>query len=213
MNPATLHFQVERPLTSGGDGVPWGEADIDVQHDRRGWPGLRRSTLNARLGESCLEFLPVRPDLAAAAVRLFGRPGGHDDDRVLSVRDARLPAQVRRVLLAAMTGVDATSRIAAAEALDAFTLLVTTTAVDEHGAPLRGSRRDVRAVRPGVLFVAELRWVRDPEPDELTCLARAVLGLHQIGLGGTRGRGLVTATLDGDPARTRELAGLDERWL
>jgi len=206
--PETLHLRVERPMTSGGNHLSWGGVDIDVHHDD-GLPGLRRSTLNARLGEVCLEFLPARPDLTGAAARLFGRAGAHDDTRVLSVRDARLPAQVRRALRSAVDG----DRITKSDALDAFTTVVTTTAIDATGAPRHGSRREVRAVRPGVTFVAELRWlVAQPTATDLTCLARAVLGLHQIGLGGSRGRGLVTATLDGDQETTRTLAQLDRKW-
>ncbi|MGQ0776302.1 MAG: hypothetical protein ACT4NY_18060 [Pseudonocardiales bacterium] len=205
--PEALHLRVERPMTSAGGHTPWGGVDIDVHHDDDGLPGLRRSTLSARLGEVCLEFLPAFPDLAAAAARLFGRTGTHEDTRVLSVRDARLPVRVRRVLRSAVDD----GRLTKYEALDAFTAVVTTTAIDATGAPRHGSRRDVRAVRPGMTFVAELRWLAEPTSTDLTCLARAVLGLHQIGLGGTRGRGLVTATLDGDPTATHALARLDPR--
>ncbi|MGH3937526.1 MAG: hypothetical protein ACRDTG_02660 [Pseudonocardiaceae bacterium] len=205
--PEALHLLVERPMTSAGGHTPWGGVDIDVHHDDDGLPGLRRSTLNARLGEVCLEFLPAYPELAGAATRLFGRTGAHEDIRVLSVRDARLPTRVDRVVRSAVVG----SRLTKYEALDAFTTVVTTTAIDATGAPRHGSRRDVRAVRPGLTFVAELRWLAEPTATDLTCLARAVLGLHQIGLGGTRGRGLVTATLDGDPTATRALARLDQR--
>jgi CRISPR/Cas system CSM-associated protein Csm3 (group 7 of RAMP superfamily) len=205
--PEALHLRVERPMTSAGGHLPWGGVDIDVHHDDDGLPGLRRSTLNARLGEVCLEFLPAYPDLADAAARLFGRADVHEDIRVLSVRDAWLPARVARILRSAVTD----RRITRYEALDAVTAVITTTAIDATGAPRDGSRRDIRAVRPGVTFVAELRWLAEPTDTDLTCLARAVLGLHQIGLGGSRGRGLVTATLDGDATATHALARLDPR--
>lgn len=205
--PSTLHLRVERPLTSGGHGVPWGGVDIDVHHDHDGLPAIRRSTLNARLRESCLEFLPLRPDLAPAALRLFGCPGQHKDGRILSVRDALLPSEVSHAVRDAVPG-----RITQHEALDGFTTVITTTAMTNRGGPARGSRRDVRAVRPAITFIAVLRWRPDPVETDVECLARAVLGLQQIGLGSSRGRGVVTASLDGDRAQTRTLAKITEGW-
>lgn len=203
--PRTLHLRVERPLTSPGDHLPWGGVDIDVHRDTDGLPEVRRSSLNARLGEVCLEFLPARMDLLDAAARLFGRAGTHDDTRVLSVRDARLPAEVRRAFHAKVIG----REINPQEALEAFTAVTTTTAIDATGAPKQGSMRSVRAVRPNVVFVAQLHWLSPPTPEDLTCLAWAVLGLRQVGLGASRGRGLVTAALDGSRDHTLALAGLD----
>lgn len=203
--PSTLHLRVERPLTSGGHGVPWGGVDIDVHHDHDGLPAIRRSTLNARLRESCLEFLLVRPDLAPAALRLFGSPGQHEDGRILSVRDAVLPPSVSLVVRDAVP-----DKISKYEALNGFTTVITTTAMTSRGGPARGSRRDIRAVRPDITFIAVLRWPSEPVGIDLECLARAVLGLQQIGLGSSRGRGVVTASLDGNRAQTCTLAKLTE---
>jgi hypothetical protein len=197
--PKAIQVSVVSPMTSGGQGVP-ADVDIDVCHDAEGFPRLRQSTVQARLRDSALEVAYTRPDLLPAARRLFGVARAHDNDRILSAGPAELPVEVRKRM------VDA--GLTPAEVLAAFTIELTTTAVGRDRAPKRGSRRDIRAVRTGVTLLSELTWLRPPQECDLLMLARVVLGVQQIGLGGGRGRGTVSCWLDGSRAGTCTLAGI-----
>ena len=211
MRLAYLHITVVHPMTSATDGIPAADEDVDVSHDRYGCPVIPRNRLAARLRDGCLEAVRCQPTLLDAARRLFGAPGAHDDAAILAVGDATLPDPVRKAIryaLSAWSSPGDPPALTTTDVLDGFTTIIRSTAVDATGGPRPTSLRRVRAVLPDVPFVSQLTWHGEPTTTDLACLARAVLGVQQIGLGGTRGRGTVVCAL----ASVDQTTGDDLAW-
>lgn len=147
--------------------------------------------------------------MSTVATDLFGSSAtAASSRRMLQVGAAVWPQRARATVARAMRDrPSAEARALLRERVtDALTVRTAQTAIGSDGAPLTGSLRFFRGIRPGVELAAELRWTRPPSHEHVRFLARCVLALDQIGAHRSDGMGRVSCSLDGDFARTRALA-------
>lgn len=182
-----------------GDGTI-GLVDSEVEHDEYGMPFLRGRTLKGLLVEECANILfaletknlPVAGKLSQAGKFLFGQAGSAlEDEGLMHVGPALLPKELREAVK-----IDIKSRrLTPAAVLDSLTAIRSQTAVNENGAPDEGSLRSIRTILRKTVFIAELSFARQPEPDALGLLAGCGLGLRQGGTGRNRGLGRMEARI------------------
>lgn len=202
-----LHIRLLSDATFGcGEGVA-GLVDTEVEHDPYGFPYIRGRTLKGLLAETSedLRFTlaqqlsatddPRLEQLHEAKRRLFGGPGSTEEDEGnLHIGSARLSADFR---LAVITEIESGSpSITPAEVLESLTTIRRQTAIDEYGAPKKGSLRALRVVLRETEFSAGLSFAGDPPTDMARgLLAASVMCLHRGGTGRNRGRGRLKAWL------------------
>jgi hypothetical protein len=201
MTTAILQLELLSAATFGrGDGVA-GLVDREVEHDRYGFPFLRGRTLKGLLAESAedLVFAFKLQDVTKWAERktvLFGRPGSdlatHGN---LHVGDARLPKNLRQLMLAEMEKKTDTV-LTPDQVFEALTGIRRQTAMNPFGGPDYGTLRSMRIILRGVILEAVLSFEPPPTEDDWALLAGAVLGLRSAGTGRNRGRGRLRATLN-----------------
>lgn len=214
-----LQFRLLSDATFGrGEGLA-GVVDQEVDHDVNGLPYLRGRALKGLLNEECANLLFALNKAERwthAAQRLFGEAGSlASHSAQLHVGDARLPADLRAAVAAALA--DTTSPLRSADILESLTTIRHQTAVGEvSGAPDNATLRAMRVVVRGAVFEAPLIFQHDAEPADLQLLAACAMSLRRAGTGRNRGRGRLQATLHADdhgrpgedltPALYRQLA-------
>ena len=203
MDSCILRIDLETDATFGrGDGLA-GVVDQEVEHDEFGLPFLRGRTLKGLLVEECANLVYAlevrRPELAeryaAAANRLFGRPGGGlDDAGLLRMGQARLPADLRRAIRASVKA----KELSPMDVLESLTDIRRQTAMDETGKPDEHTLRGTRVILRDTPLLAHLSFATTPDPIVLGLLAACVSALRRAGTSRTRGRGRLRATLCND---------------
>lgn len=201
-----LHIRLRSDTTFGsGEGVA-GLVDTEVEHDRFGFPYIRGRTLKGLLAEACEDLCfnlawqlsntdPRLEQLDKVKRQLFGGPGSTEEDEgSLHIGAARLSEDFRRAVIAEIE--IKRPRITPAEVLESFTTIRRQTAIDEYGAPKRGSLRALRVVLRETEFSAKLSFAGNP-PINLArgLLAASAQCLHRGGTGRNRGRGRLKAWL------------------
>ncbi len=190
-----LRFTLASDATFGrGDGVA-GLVDEEIEHDEAtGLPFLRGRTLKGLLVEECANILfaldrqghPRLSELQRAARQLFGNPGSTlEDDGLLHVGHAQLPADLRRAVAADVQA----KRVTAAEMLEALTAIRRQTTINDNGAPERGSLRSMRVLVRELTLGADLMFEGELGQTERALLAACALALRRAGTGRNRGRG------------------------
>lgn len=200
MKEAVLRLELISAATFGrGDGVA-GLIDNEVEHDDDGFPFLRGRTLKGLLREAAEDLVFAlgrqgEDKWRGAKNALFGEEGsGLEKHGILHLGDAQLPKSLRRLILQARKKSDG-KQFHRDEVLEALTGIRRQTAMNEYGAPRTGSLRSLRVILRGTVFESVLSFEKEPEEDQLTLLAGAVLALRAAGTGRNRGRGRVRATL------------------
>ena len=197
-----LKFTTKSDSTFGrGDGLA-SLIDAEVQHDRFGLPFLGGRSLKGLLEEECASILFALKEqkkdqtfydaFYGAARHLFGIPGSHDSDRaILHISDARLPADFREAIAVGVKR----GELKTEQVLNALTAIRRQTAMNESGAPKKGSLRVMRVILRDTPFEAELSFTRSPSDMDLALLAACVKAFRRAGTGRNRGRGELTARL------------------
>ncbi|MFE1592878.1 hypothetical protein [Nocardia sp. NPDC058705] len=216
--PSMLEVLVRTPCVVGTDPVNTHGVDIDTVCDANGIPYIPKNRMSARLRDAALTVLAGPgggPTAVTSATALFGNAYSvGNTPRLLSVGAAKWPAaataQVDTTLAAlgrrfAQHGLAPVAMVRR-EITRGLTVEIGQTAIADNGAPLAGSLRFTRGIRPGVLLRAPLSWRENPSADDLRFLALSVLALRQIGHGASDHRGHVTCSLDGDFDATVALA-------
>lgn len=212
--PTFLHLHLHSPTVLGVTSHDPLDVDLEATVDEYGLPYIQRHRLSARLRDAALLASGAYPQIVPAALDLLGPAGSLASGRGLQIEHARLPRSVQaaaaHTVHAAQRSVEggAPPEPMASRIRDAYTEILTTTAIDADGAPKVGTLRQIRAVRAGTVLTAPLRFLegRSSTPEHLWALAVMCVAFDQIGGGATRGTGSVVCTLDGDQARTHELA-------
>lgn len=190
-----------------GDGVA-GLIDLEVEHDRYGFPYLRGRTLKGLLSEECDNLVMLLPNQSQEYwlnIRndLFGQPGSINDTMAkMHVGDACLPAGLRKAVAQQQQQDNFPTR---EDVLNSLTAIRKQTAIDsENGAPVEHSLRSMRVIvrdRPDSQpsYEAPLFFDRDNTSDRLAdmlaLLGVGTLALRRMGSGRNRGRGHVQCTL------------------
>lgn len=202
-----------RPCVVGVDDGDDLDVDLGTVVDDFGIPYIPKNRMSARLRDAALRVFGeagATPADLDAAVALFGASATTaEQDRVVRVGRAQWPRDAQATVVAAIRAHEDRYGGSGAMRENVTAVLTTTirrTALDDRKAPRRGSLREVRAVRPGVVFESELSWTRPPTGSELRFLARCVLAVEQIGYGESDHQGRVECALDGDRETTIRLA-------
>lgn len=205
MNRLWLKFILESEACfSRGDGTP-GMVDIEVNHDRYGFPFLGGRTLKGLLHAQATEILDTLRRAAVkdyekwakSANRLFGQPGSRQEkEGKLHLGDAQLPADLRQQVAATFK----TSGWHRYDILETLTTIRRQTAIDrESGAPQEETLRSTRAILRGLPFTAPLifkkKSLAEERQDELAFLAACVKAFRRAGSNKTRGYGKLKADL------------------
>ncbi len=189
-----------------GEGTA-GEVDVEVEHDRYGLPFLGGKTLRGLLRDAWITMQERFPELGDAARRVFGPHADTGELAILRVGDAQIESGARQWFHTAVER--ELHPLAPDQVLRSLTAIRTQTAEDrQSGAPERTTLRTTRVLLRDLHLHAPLCWLAPPTDLDRRCLALAALATRHAGLGRNRGRGFVRVTLQGDPARTRQIAGL-----
>lgn len=183
-----------------GDGVA-GWVDMDIQHDRHGFPYLAGRTLRGLLVEECANILyglehHPRIQISAwqeAAQRLFGAPGStYANQSLLRVSNACLPEDLRQAIAIQIDRRELTP----AQVLASLTSIRRQTSIDsETGAAADKTLRSMRVVLRRTPFEARLTFLQDPQGMDLPLLLACSRALRRAGDGRNRGRGELIAQL------------------
>lgn len=209
--PRWLTIKLISDTTFAAGGGKAGEVDIEVDHDDLGLPRIRGKRIRSLLRDTWLSMAHIFA-LDSAATRVFGPPGDVEERSILRFHTAELAADVREHVHYAVKRKD--HPVEPIEILRTLTTIRTQTAEErDSGAPDPGSLRSTRLARHGLLFHAPLDWLAEPAPDDLTCLALAVLGTRHAGLARNRGRGWIEILLHESEAGGTDSAIEDGRRL
>jgi hypothetical protein len=202
MSTYWLQFLTKTDATFGrGDGVA-SLIDAEVQHDRYGLPFLGGRSLKGLLEEECASILFALKHqnkdqkFYTAARHLFGSPGSTDSDKaLLHISDARLPADLRKAVVAQVDKQRGMNTLRPEQVLNSLTAIRRQTAISECGAPKKKSLRAMRVILRETPFEAELTFNQDPSGMDLPLLAACIKAFRRAGTGRNRGRGEITARL------------------
>ena len=195
-------FTLQSDATFAGAAGVAGLVDTEVEYDpETGLPFLRGRTLKGLLVEECANILfaleqqacPARQRFQDAARFLFGEAGGTQDGIAkMHVGDALLPEDLRNAVKADLKN---QSQLSPVDVLESLTAIRRQTAVNEDGAPERGSLRSARVVLRQTSFVARVDFEEATSPDALALLTVCVLAFRRAGTSRNRGRGRLAARL------------------
>ncbi len=189
-----------------GEGMA-GMVDVEVEHDKNGLPFIGGKVLHGLLRDTYLSMWTPFKSLESAAELVLGQEATLDPKKeaILEIKDAVLPKDVQDWARYAVHR--QTDPLRPEQILSSLTDIRRQTAQSRKtGAPEKTTLRASRVVIRGISFQAPLIWRRDPKPEEKKVLALCALGTRHGGLGRNRGRGFLQLTLDGDIAKTRQLA-------
>jgi hypothetical protein len=207
MPPQRLTFELLSDATFGRGAGTVGEVDVEVEHDISGLPFVSGKLLHGLVRDAWLSMAAPFPELADAGRELLGIAADPGDAALLRLGDALLPGDVRAWVRHAVEREHHPLR--PDQVLRTLTDIRRQAAQSRRsGAPEETTLRSARVVLRGLIFEAPLTWLREPSAAHLQVLALSVLGVRHGGLGRNRGRGHLRLALDGDPAATRQLAGL-----
>jgi hypothetical protein len=203
--PNHISIELISDATFGsGEGTP-GEVDVEVEHDNLGLPYLGGKALHGLLRDTWLSMAPFFTHLAPAAVQVLGPSADLTETSILGIGDAVLDGDTRAWVHFAVQRKRSTIR--SRDILHALTDIRYQTREDRAtGGPAKTTLRSSRVILRGLRLEAPLRWLLQPEPEQVRVLALAALGTRQAGLGRNRGRGHLALALDGDAGRTRLVA-------
>ena len=192
---------------SSGVGTP-AEVDTDTLTDAIGLPFIRGKILKGLLVEACADImfalseLQVHKEVSAkqyAALRdaakfLFGQPGSLASDKAkLSISSATIATELIDALKYAL---EHNHQGFSKEAIrSAFSYLRAQTSVTVWGLPERGSLRQMRVIRKGECFFADLSFGAPLDTLSKGLLAACVLSVHRAGTARNRGPGRLKLTL------------------
>ena len=198
-----IRFTLQSDATFAGAAGVAGLVDTEVEYDpEAGLPFLRGRTLKGLLVEECANILFALEQQASPALRqfqdaarfLFGESGGTQDGIAkMHVGDALLPKALRDAVKADLR--NHRDVLSPVDILESLTAIRRQTAINESGAPERGSLRSTRVILRQTSFVARVDFEEDPSPDALALLTACVLAFRRAGTSRNRGRGRLAARL------------------
>lgn len=175
-----------------GDGVS-GLVDIEVQHDRWGFPFLGGRTLKGLLTEACADTLAALGEQSEhwerTAARLFGVPG--EQKGILSVGDAALPEGLHAFVVSQVEE----GKLTPSQVLESLTAIRRQTAMEVTGVPEAHTLRSIRVILRNTTFQAPLFFEENLTKDDLSLLAVCTKALRRAGSRRTRGFGRLKASL------------------
>ncbi len=212
LEPVKLVVELLSETTFGSGQPTAGEVDIEVQFDRFGCPFIGGKRIHGMLLDCWLTVGRHAPeDVQQAALRMLGAPGQLLERPLLRTSRARLPDDVRGAVKSAVTREH--NPVSTRAVRNAFSSVRVQTAEDRpSGAPAEGTLRFRRALRKGLKFEAAVSLSPKAADRDACwkCLAICCLALRRGGTARSRGAGKLCCTLDGDWAKTVEMAGLKE---
>ncbi len=213
MKPSIIRLKLKSAATFGsGDGLA-GLVDVEIEHDRHGFPFMRGRTLKGLLNESAENMVYAlglqnhdKKKWSAVKDMLFGKPGrGLTEQAHLHIGDACLPKRLQHILMHEFNKNNPS--LTSDDILYSLTGIRHQTAVNPGGAPDHASLRTMRVLLKGTVLESDLTFQKEPSSDALGLLVAAVMDLRRAGTARNRGRGWLHAELD-DEETTRKLFGI-----
>lgn len=209
--PSIIRLELKSAATFGrGDGLA-GLVDVEIEHDRHGFPFMRGRTLKGLLNESAENVVYALVELqnhdkekwSKAKDMLFGKPGrGLEEKASLHIGDACLPKRLQAILMHQLY--KNKPSLTPDDVLYSLTGIRHQTAVNPRGAPDHASLRSMRVLLKGTVLESHLTFQKEPSADALALLVAAVMDFRRAGTARNRGRGWLRAELD-DEETTRNL--------
>ena len=183
-------------IFGSGISVP-GAEDISIQYDSYGFPYLKGSTFRGIVKEELINYLNWTEKDAEKNKKtleiLFGKEGYTDSisldeniDKKLKFSDFNISSKVKSIILT-------TDNINNDEILNSLTYIRTFTSIEENGVSEKGSLRDARCIKKGLLFYGDLYVDKSYE----NMITETLKCIKWIGSMRTRGFGNVKITVIG----------------
>jgi hypothetical protein len=189
---------------SRGEGTA-GIVDVEVEHDELGLPFLGGKALRGLLHDSWLSMRQSFSELIPSADRIFGIQADAGDQSILRIGDAVVDDETRKWVEVAENRPH--DRVTPNMVMQALTTIRHQTAEERTtGAPAETTLRSVRVVIRTLKLQAPLHWMDSPSDQDLRCLVLTLLATRHAGLGRNRGKGHIRLTLNGDSAKTIQIA-------
>ncbi len=210
MKPGIIRLKLKSAATFGtGDGLA-GLVDVEIEHDRHGFPFMRGRTLKGLLNESAENVLYAlglhkhdKKKWSAVKDTLFGKTGpGLKEQAHLHIGDACLPKRLQHILIHELYKNNPS--LTPDDILYSLTGIRRQTAVNPEGAPDHASLRAMRVLLKGTVLESHLTFQKEPSSNALALLVAAVMDFRRAGTARNRGRGWLHAELD-DEKTTRNL--------
>lgn len=187
-------------IFSSGQSTP-GEVDIEILHDRYGFPYYGARSIKGNLREQADNVAKLlshyddelKGSLLEAVQVLFGQAGMEEATQgILQLSDAKLPPQIRSDLKLLVEA----NELHKDDILNALTDIRFFTAIDPlSGTAKSGSLRQARVVEAGIVLYSELTTTRELSELELAVLCTTISQLRHIGSMRHRGKGNVLLRL------------------
>ncbi|ADU73834.1 CRISPR-associated protein Csx10 [Acetivibrio thermocellus AD2] len=190
-------YRIEMELLSeaifgSGYSIP-GSVDLEIVCDEYGIPFMKAKTFKGNLREVMEDAAKLLGKGYEEKVeQLLGKENsGVDSWKNLKFSDCRLQENVREYIRLAIE----TNKITAAEVKEAMTSIRSFTSIDDNGSSKKGSLREYRVIKKGLVFEVDVECERELSEEELALLAVSVKSLRYIGMMRTRGKGRVSCRL------------------
>lgn len=191
-------------LCSGSGDVYNSFVDTDVVYDDYGFPYLPAKRIKGCLREACLELVEFGAVSQEEYEGLFGREGNQFSR--FSLENAY--PENYDAMLADVRKADDSVLTHPQRVLGLYTYTRTQTAMTAEGAAQKNSLRTIRVVKKGMVFEAKL--FLDGEEKEEQLLKKAAGMVRHIGIGRTRGLGLVQIEVVSEKEELKIEAGRPE---
>lgn len=187
-------YKIEVELLSesifgSGYSIP-GSVDMEIVYDENGFPYMKAKTFKGNLRESMENTIELlgRDKYENIINNLLGKSeGGVDSWKTLKFSDCRLSKNLREVLKCEIKS----RKIEALEVKEALTNVRSSTSIDDDGSYKKGSLRQFRVIKKGLVFESEIDCERVLQDIEIGVLAISLRSLRHIGTMRTRGKGQV----------------------
>jgi hypothetical protein len=193
--PGAIAIELLSETTFSSGGSTAAEVDIEAEHDGNGLPRFGGKALHGVLRDTWVTIAASGPfaELDAAALRIFGPAKDFSEQAILRIGDAEVLPGVRSVVRRAVKrNVEPLTPMTILRSLS--DIRYQTAEERTTGAPKRATLRSSRVWLRDLTLYAPLRWLQDPSPEDLLCLAMALRGSRHVGLSRNRGRGFVRMT-------------------
>lgn len=167
--------------------------DTDVAYDEYGVPYIPAKRLKGCIREAALELVEWETFDKSDYEDLFGKEGKKENKALFSLDNAYL--QNYQSYVRDLANCEDENLVHPQRVLDLFTYTRTQTALDENGIAEKGSLHTIRVINKGLVFEADLQEMQEISEKQKELLKAAVSMVKHIGLGRTRGLGLVEISL------------------
>lgn len=176
-------------IFGSGYSIP-GTVDLEIVYDEYGLPYMKGKTFKGNFRKEMSEVVKLLGEekYKHLLVSLLGKEnGGVDSWKNLKFSDCRIAENIRGVLAYGVKE----RLFDCDEVKDVLTDVRSFTSLDDDGSYKKGSLRQFRVIKKGLIFVVDIYSGRELSEEELGIIAITAKMLRHIGTMRTRGKGEV----------------------